>query len=128
MRLKPIAACASGGTEAHRAFPAHSPTTDPMTTAERRTGAVLAAIFGLRMLGLFLVLPVFSVLAAGMPGGEDVMLVGLALGAYGLTQAFLQILSASPPTAGAESPSSSPACCCLPPAASSPLRRRISTS
>lgn len=71
--------------------PAHSPTIDPMTPAERRTGAVLAAIFGLRMLGLFLVLPVFSVLAAGLPGGEDVMLVGLALGAYGLTQAFLQI-------------------------------------
>ena len=62
-----------------------------MTPAERRTGAVLASIFGLRMLGLFLVLPVFSVLAAGLPGGDDVMLVGLALGAYGLTQAFLQI-------------------------------------
>lgn len=62
-----------------------------MTPAERRTGGVLAAIFGLRMLGLFLVLPVFSVLAAKLPGGDDVMLVGLALGAYGLTQAFLQI-------------------------------------
>lgn len=62
-----------------------------MTPAERRTGAVLAAIFGLRMLGLFLVLPVFSVLAGRLPGGEDVMLVGIALGAYGLTQAFLQI-------------------------------------
>jgi len=62
-----------------------------MTPAERRTGGVLAAIFGLRMLGLFLVLPVFSVLAAGLPGGDDIMLVGLALGAYGLTQAFFQI-------------------------------------
>lgn len=62
-----------------------------MTPAERRTGAVLAGIFGLRMLGLFLVLPVFSVLASGLPGGQDIMLVGLALGAYGLTQAFLQI-------------------------------------
>lgn len=71
--------------------PALSPTTDAMSPAERRTGAVLAAIFGLRMLGLFLVLPVFSVLAAGLPGGDDVMLVGLALGAYGLTQACLQI-------------------------------------
>jgi len=68
-----------------------SPTTDAMTPAERRTGGVLAAIFGLRMLGLFLVLPVFSVLAARLPGGDDIMLVGLALGAYGLTQAFLQI-------------------------------------
>lgn len=71
--------------------PVLSPTADAMTPAERRTGGVLAAIFGLRMLGLFLVLPVFSVLAAGLPGGDDVMLVGLALGAYGLTQACLQI-------------------------------------
>jgi MFS family permease len=62
-----------------------------MTPAERRTGSVLAAIFGLRMLGLFLVLPVFSIFAARLPGGDDIMLVGLALGAYGLTQAFLQI-------------------------------------
>lgn len=62
-----------------------------MSPAERRAGAALAAIFGLRMLGLFLVLPVFSVLAAGLPGGGDIMLVGLALGAYGLTQAFFQI-------------------------------------
>lgn len=62
-----------------------------MTPAERRTGGVLAAIFGLRMLGLFLVLPVFTLLARELPGGDDVMLVGFALGAYGLTQAFLQI-------------------------------------
>lgn len=68
-----------------------SPTADAMTPAERRTGGVLAAIFGLRMLGLFLVLPVFTVLARDLPGGEDLMLVGLALGAYGLTQAFFQI-------------------------------------
>ena len=68
-----------------------SPTADAMTPAERRTGSVLAAIFGLRMLGLFLVLPVFSVLAAQLPGGDDAMLVGLALGAYGLTQACFQI-------------------------------------
>lgn len=62
-----------------------------MTSAERRTGAALAAIFGLRMLGLFLVLPVFAVLARELPGGDDTALVGLALGAYGLTQACLQI-------------------------------------
>ncbi len=68
-----------------------SPVVDAMTPAERRTGSVLAAIFGLRMLGLFLVLPVFTVLAGRLPGGDDIMLVGLALGAYGLTQAFLQI-------------------------------------
>ncbi len=62
-----------------------------MSPAERRAGSALAAIFGLRMLGLFLVLPVFSVLAAGLPGGGDLLLVGLALGAYGLTQACFQI-------------------------------------
>lgn len=62
-----------------------------MTPTERRAGTVLASIFGLRMLGLFLVLPVFVVLARDLPGGDDTALVGLALGAYGLTQAFLQI-------------------------------------
>ncbi|MCX8017555.1 MAG: MFS transporter [Rhodocyclaceae bacterium] len=64
---------------------------EALTSAERRTGAALAAIFGLRMLGLFLVLPVFALLARELPGGEDAALVGLALGAYGLTQACLQI-------------------------------------
>ena len=68
-----------------------SPATDPMTREERRAGASLAAIFGLRMLGLFLVLPVFSVYAPSLAGGDDAMLVGLAIGAYGLTQAFFQI-------------------------------------
>ncbi len=62
-----------------------------MTSEERRAGISLAAIFGLRMLGLFLILPVFSVYAPKLAGGGDVMLVGLAIGAYGLTQAFFQI-------------------------------------
>lgn len=65
--------------------------TDRLSPEERRTGMSLAAIFGLRMLGLFLVLPVFAVFAQGLPGGDDLTLVGLALGAYGLTQACLQI-------------------------------------
>lgn len=64
---------------------------DAMTPAERRAGISLAAIFALRMLGLFLVLPVFAVFAKGLPGGDDLTLVGLAIGVYGLTQAFLQI-------------------------------------
>ncbi len=68
-----------------------SPTKDPMTSAERRAGIGLASIFALRMLGLFLILPVFSVYARGLSGGDDVALVGLALGAYGLAQALLQI-------------------------------------
>ena len=62
-----------------------------MTREERRAGMSLAAIFALRMLGLFLILPVFAAHAEQIPGGDDLMLVGLAIGAYGLTQAFLQI-------------------------------------
>ncbi|MFN4325014.1 MAG: MFS transporter [Azonexus sp.] len=62
-----------------------------MTPEERRTGASLASIFALRMLGLFLILPVFSVHAKTLPGGDDLALVGFALGAYGLTQACFQI-------------------------------------
>ena len=68
-----------------------SPASDPMTRDERRAGVSLAAIFGLRMLGLFLILPVFSVYAPTLAGGNDPLMVGLALGAYGLTQAFFQI-------------------------------------
>ena len=68
-----------------------APTNDPMTSAERRAGAGLASIFALRMLGLFLILPVFAIYAKDLPGGDDMALVGFALGAYGLTQALLQI-------------------------------------
>jgi MFS family permease len=62
-----------------------------MSPAERRAGASLAAIFGLRMLGLFLILPVFAVGAGQLAGGDNLTLVGIALGAYGLTQAVFQI-------------------------------------
>ena len=62
-----------------------------MTAAERRATAGLAGIFGLRMLGMFIVLPVLALYAEALPGGRDHTLVGLALGAYGLTQAVLQI-------------------------------------
>jgi MFS family permease len=68
-----------------------SPSADAMTRDEKRAGASLAAIFALRMLGLFLILPVFAVHAQGIPGGSDLTLVGIALGAYGLTQSMLQI-------------------------------------
>ena len=63
-----------------------------MNPAERCAGVSLAAIFALRMLGLFLILPVFAVHARTIPGGDNATYVGLAIGAYGLTQAFLQIL------------------------------------
>ncbi|MBL1352305.1 MAG: MFS transporter [Zetaproteobacteria bacterium] len=63
-----------------------------MNAAEKRGAGSLAAIFGLRMLGLFLILPVFSTYAHGLEGAlEHPELVGIALGAYGLTQALLQI-------------------------------------
>lgn len=62
-----------------------------MTRDERRAGVALAAIFGLRMLGLFLILPVFAVFARSFPGGNDALMVGIALGAYGATQALFQI-------------------------------------
>ena len=62
-----------------------------MTPLERRASFSLAGIFALRMLGLFLVLPVFALEARKYPGGDDPAMVGLAMGIYGLTQAFLQI-------------------------------------
>ena len=62
-----------------------------MTAVERRASVSLASIFGLRLLGLFLVLPVFALEARRYPGGDDPALVGLAMGIYGLTQAFLQM-------------------------------------
>jgi MFS family permease len=62
-----------------------------MSPKEVRTSASLASIFALRMLGLFLILPVFAVHARSMPGGDRPAMVGLALGIYGLTQGVLQI-------------------------------------
>jgi MFS family permease len=62
-----------------------------MTRAERRATSGLAAIFGLRMLGMFLILPVFALYAHHLPGGDNYTLVGLTLGMYGLTQAALMI-------------------------------------
>jgi len=62
-----------------------------MTSAELRAGISLASIFALRMLGLFLILPVFALYSQTLPGGDNLTLVGIALGAYGLTQALFQI-------------------------------------
>jgi len=64
---------------------------DRMSPLEIRATLSLASIFALRMLGLFLILPVFAVYAAHLEGGDNHTLVGLALGAYGLTQGMLQI-------------------------------------
>ncbi|MDD2879972.1 MAG: MFS transporter [Rhodoferax sp.] len=63
-----------------------------MTALEKRASFSLASIFALRMLGLFLILPVFAIEAARYPGGDDATMVGLTMGIYGLTQAMLQFL------------------------------------
>lgn len=63
-----------------------------MTALEWRASSSLASIFALRMLGLFLILPVFAIEAARYPGGDDAAMVGLTMGIYGLTQAMLQFL------------------------------------
>ncbi len=65
-------------------------TSSAMTSLEKRSIAGLSSIFALRMLGLFMILPVFS-LAADQYSGATPILIGLAIGAYGLTQAILQI-------------------------------------
>jgi MFS family permease len=62
-----------------------------MTLTERRATFSLAGIYALRMLGLFLILPVFSLYAEDQLSGATPMLTGLAIGAYGLSQAILQI-------------------------------------
>lgn len=62
-----------------------------LTAAERKASIMLALLFASRMLGLFLLTPVFAVAAQAIPGGNDATRVGLALGAYGLTQAIMQI-------------------------------------
>ncbi len=61
-----------------------------MNHQESRAAFSLAGIYALRMLGLFLILPVFALYAEHLEGVTP-MLVGLAIGAYGLTQAMLQI-------------------------------------
>jgi len=67
------------------------PQSERMSALEVRASMSLASIYGLRMLGMFLILPIFSIYAETMPGGENHLLIGLALGAYGLTQAMFQL-------------------------------------
>jgi MFS family permease len=62
-----------------------------MSPIELRATVGLAGIYGLRMFGMFIILPVFAFYAEDLPGGNNYLLVGIALGAYGLTQAILQI-------------------------------------
>ncbi len=61
-----------------------------LSAMERRIVAALAGIYATRMLGLFLLLPVLSIYATRLPDASP-GLIGLAMGAYGLTQAVFQI-------------------------------------
>lgn len=67
------------------------PNPEKMSPLEKRASVGLASVYGLRMFGLFIILPVFALFAEHLPGGDNFTLVGIALGAYGLTQAILQI-------------------------------------
>jgi MFS family permease len=66
------------------------PSAAALLPGERRVVASLAAIYAVRLLGLFLLLPVLALHAATLPGSTP-LLAGLAVGAYGLTQALMQI-------------------------------------
>ena len=68
-----------------------SSSSEKMSPAELRATIGLAGVYGLRMFGLFIILPVFAFYAEDLPGGNNYTLIGIALGAYGLTQAILQI-------------------------------------
>jgi len=67
-----------------------SKTKNQMTTTERKAVFSLASIYALRMMGLFMILPVFALYAEDLEGVTPT-LVGLAIGIYGLTQALFQI-------------------------------------
>lgn len=61
-----------------------------LNSIEKKAAFSLASVFGLRMLGLFMILPVFAIYGEQLTGYSPIWL-GLAIGAYGLTQALLQI-------------------------------------
>ena len=61
-----------------------------MSPGELRAAVSLAAIFGLRLFGMFIILPVFALWAQARPGWS-LSLIGVTMGAYGLTQGLLQV-------------------------------------
>src|SRR5690625_7972024 len=62
-----------------------------LTPLERKASIRLGLLFATRMFGLFLLTPVFAVLAQSIPVGNDSLRVGIALGTHGLHQAVMQI-------------------------------------
>lgn len=71
-------------------FSVFIPTIDMMNALERRSTFALSSIFALRMLGLFMIIPVFAVAGQSYQHATPT-LIGLAVGVYGLSQALLQI-------------------------------------
>ncbi|MCU7833633.1 MAG: MFS transporter [gamma proteobacterium symbiont of Taylorina sp.] len=63
---------------------------DKMSSLEKRAASSLSSIYALRMLGLFMIFPVFSLYGQQLEGNTP-FLIGFAIGAYGLTQAIFQI-------------------------------------
>ncbi|GFM57741.1 MFS transporter [Pseudomonas capsici] len=68
----------------------HDPYSERMSSGETRAAGGLALVFAFRMLGMFMVLPVLATYGMDLAGASPA-LIGLAIGAYGLTQAVLQI-------------------------------------
>jgi predicted MFS family arabinose efflux permease len=62
-----------------------------MNSTELRSAFSLSSIYALRMLGLFLILPIFTLHAQTLPGGDDALFVGIVLGIYGIVQAVCHI-------------------------------------
>lgn len=79
------------GRESASVFTSSRHITTLMNPLELRASLGLAGVYALRMLGMFLILPVFALYAQTLPGAHSHTAIGIALGAYGLTQAFLQL-------------------------------------
>src|SRR5882672_8051445 len=62
-----------------------------MNALEWRSTIALGSVYALRMVGMFMILPVFALYASSLPGGVTPLEEGFTLGLYGLVQAFLQI-------------------------------------
>lgn len=62
-----------------------------LTPIERQASTSLALLFAVRMLGLFLLTPVFADAAKTLVDGDNPLMIGIAIGAYGLTQSLMQI-------------------------------------
>lgn len=88
--MSPQTPTQAGPYNAPHAFVERGPTLSKLTSLELRSALTLACVISLRLFGLFLIMPVFSLYASTMPGASGFM-IGLALGVYGIGQVLLQI-------------------------------------